>query len=148
MVAVAQAADELKYPVVLKWRDPNLAGPRLSKHGLALEKAEYAQGRQQLLEICHRYEAVGIWPLIQEYCPGDRSGQFFFMHKGEALRRFQHIRIADGCPKVGFPACAIAFRCHGIRSFRSIQSRCFAPSGGRGLRWSNTDLTQRASGPS
>ncbi|MBK8115662.1 MAG: carboxylate--amine ligase [Candidatus Accumulibacter sp.] len=102
MVAVAQAADELKYPVVLKWRDPNLAGPRLSKHGLALEKAEYAQGRQQLLEICHRYEAVGIWPLIQEYCPGVGLGQFFFMHKGEALRRFQHIRIAEWPPEGGF----------------------------------------------
>jgi len=97
-------ADSLTYPVVLKWKDPNAVGKVLDAHGLALLKAEYATSADQLRAIGRRYEAVGMWPLVQEYCAGIGLGQFFFMHKGEALRSFQHIRVAEWPPEGGFSA--------------------------------------------
>ncbi len=40
--------------------------------------------------------------MVQSYCPGQGLGQFFFMHQGKALRRFQHLRIAEWPPEGGF----------------------------------------------
>ena len=99
---VIELGRHLSYPVVLKWKDPNAVDPLLSKSGISLVKAEYALTSKELLEICRRYEPVGVWPLIQEYCPGVGLGQFFYMHEGQALRRFQHIRIAEWPPEGGF----------------------------------------------
>ena len=100
--AIERLADTLSFPVVLKWKDPNSIGPLLSANGISLIKAEYALDAGQLIAIGKRYQPLGKWPLIQEYCPGNGLGQFFFMHDGEALRRFQHIRIAEWPPEGGF----------------------------------------------
>lgn len=100
--AIESLADTLSFPVVLKWKDPNAIGPLLSANGISLIKAEYALDAGQLIAIGKRYLPLGKWPLIQEYCPGTGLGQFFFMHEGEALRRFQHIRIAEWPPEGGF----------------------------------------------
>ncbi|MBT9521151.1 MAG: carboxylate--amine ligase [Dechloromonas sp.] len=100
--SVKAVASQLAYPLVLKWKDPNLVGPLLSMHGISFEKAEYALSADSLLNICRRYEPIGMWPLIQEYCPGVGLGQFFYMHDGQALRRFQHVRIAEWPPEGGF----------------------------------------------
>jgi len=100
--AIEQLAGTLTFPVVLKWKDPNVIGPLLSAHGMSLLKAEYALDSGQLSVIGKRYQPLGKYPLIQEYCPGTGLGQFFFMHDGEALRRFQHIRIAEWPPEGGF----------------------------------------------
>lgn len=100
--AIERLADTLRFPVVLKWKDPNAIGPSLSINGISLVKAEYALNGRQLISIGKRYLPIGKWPLIQEYCPGTGLGQFFFMHEGEALRRFQHIRIAEWPPEGGF----------------------------------------------
>jgi len=94
--------ETLNYPVVLKWKDPAAVMHLLSSHGLPLHKAEYAASAEQLLAIGKRYEVIGKWPLIQEYCPGYGLGQFFFMHNGIALRRFQHLRVAEWPPEGGF----------------------------------------------
>lgn len=99
---VERDAPRLAYPVVLKWKDPNLIGPVLAKHGIPMEKAEFARDAAQLLAICRRYGPVGAWPLIQEYCPGVGLGQFFYIRQGEALRRFQHVRVAEWPPEGGF----------------------------------------------
>lgn len=100
--AIESLAGTLSFPVVLKWKDPNAIGPLLSANGISLIKAEYALDAEQLIAIGKRYLPLGKWPLIQEYCPGIGLGQFFFMHDGEALRRFQHIRIAEWPPEGGF----------------------------------------------
>lgn len=100
--AIEQLAGTLTFPVVLKWKDPNAIGPLLSANGMSLLKAEYALDSGQLSAIGKRYQPLGKYPLIQEYCPGTGLGQFFFMHDGEALRRFQHIRIAEWPPEGGF----------------------------------------------
>lgn len=93
---------QLKLPVVLKWKDPNAIGPLLSAYKIPMLKAEYALSAEELLAIGKRYEPVGQWPLIQEYCPGIGLGQFFYMHEGKALRRFQHVRVAEWPPEGGF----------------------------------------------
>lgn len=95
-------ARRLRFPVVLKWKDPNAAMRHLRPTGIELVKAEYAYSPEEFLRIARRYEPAGIWPLVQEYCPGIGLGQFFYMHEGEAIRRFQHIRIAEWPPEGGF----------------------------------------------
>lgn len=99
---VRQVAQTFPFPAVLKWSDPNAVAARLAALGLPLVKAEYAYTPQEFLAIAGRYEALGAWPLVQEYCAGYGLGQFFYMHEGQALRRFQHRRIAEWPPEGGF----------------------------------------------
>jgi predicted ATP-grasp superfamily ATP-dependent carboligase len=101
---IASYADKLKFPIALKWPDPLKVYPLLRKHKLELVKCEYASTPDKLTRILERYKCLGVYPLIQEYCPGTGLGQFFFMHKGEAVRRFQHIRIAEWPPEGGSSA--------------------------------------------
>lgn len=97
-------AAKVGYPVVLKW------GPSegfdvaalLEREQLPLLKAEYAHDEAELLAIGQRYQRIGCFPLIQEYCAGQGFGQFFYMHGGEAVRRFQHLRVAEWPPEGGF----------------------------------------------
>lgn len=93
---------ECRLPAVLKWSDPNAVAPLLERHGLPLLKAEYVHSPAELQAALARYSPIGKWPLVQEYCSGYGLGQFFFMHKGKALRRFQHRRIAEWPPEGGF----------------------------------------------
>lgn len=95
-------AAALAYPVVLKWRDPNAVAKKLSANGLEQIKAEYVYTHLELLKVVRRYECIGQWPIIQSYARGQGLGQFFFMRDGEALRRFQHLRIAEWPPEGGF----------------------------------------------
>lgn len=90
------------FPGVLKWADPNLVAPSLSAHGLECLKAEYVDSAVEFIDIAQRYRPINMWPLLQEYCPGVGLGQFFFMHKGKAVRRFQHVRVAEWPPEGGF----------------------------------------------
>jgi predicted ATP-grasp superfamily ATP-dependent carboligase len=96
------AADAVPYPVIVKWADPMAAAPKLRAVGLKPRKIEYALDRDTLLGIGERFAAAGTWPLVQEYCPGRGLGQFFFMHEGRAVRRFQHLRVAEWPPEGGF----------------------------------------------
>lgn len=99
----AQAlAATFSFPAVLKWKDPNAVARKLSAHGLELLKAEYVYSPAEFLDVAKRYSPLGEWPIVQGYCPGRGLGQFFYMHRGEALRRFQHIRIAEWPPEGGF----------------------------------------------
>jgi predicted ATP-grasp superfamily ATP-dependent carboligase len=98
---VANAAD-LPIPGVLKWKDPGAVAADLNSHGLTLKKAEYVYSLTELRDACKPYAVIGKWPLLQEYCPGQGLGQFFFLQKGEVLRRFQHIRVAEWPPEGGF----------------------------------------------
>ena len=99
---VKRLASSFRFPAVLKWKDPSAISPRLGAAGLELVKAEYVYSPNEFLAVAQRYLPVGQWPLIQEYCPGYGLGQFFYMHKGKAIRRFQHVRVAEWPPEGGF----------------------------------------------
>lgn len=96
------AGDGLHFPVVVKWADPAAVASRLSAHGLPLHKYEYAYDAPTLAAILRRYAPVEAFPLVQEYAPGQGLGQFFLIHDGQALRRFQHVRVAEWPPEGGF----------------------------------------------
>ena len=95
-------ASSLVFPAVLKWKDPNAVAKKLSANGLALLKAEYVYTREEFLAAVQRYEPLGEWPIVQAYCPGRGLGQFFYMHQRQAVRRFQHLRVAEWPPEGGF----------------------------------------------
>lgn len=92
----------LNFPVVLKWRDPNVVAAKLSAAGLKLEKMIYCHNPVDLHAVLTPYTAIGEFPLVQEYCRGYGLGQFVFMHKGEALLTFQHRRVSEWPPEGGF----------------------------------------------
>lgn len=102
MAHVHALAASVRYPVVLKWKDPNDVASTLAARGIELVKAEYAYDAQELVVKCSRYEAIGRWPIVQSYCAGQGLGQFFYMHGGKALRTFQHLRVAEWPPEGGF----------------------------------------------
>lgn len=118
-----RVAQEVRYPAVVKWADPIAAAPGLRRQGLSFIKLEYALNAQRLLRIGEGYAKVGCLPMIQEYCPGVGLGQFFFLHQGQVLRRFQHLRIAEWPPEGGFSSVcdAVPLSEHGPLQARSIE---------------------------
>lgn len=102
MVDAERLARCFNFPAVLKWKDPAAVAPRLKAAGLELVKAEYVYSSDEFLTVAKRYLPVGQWPLVQEYCPGYGLGQFFYMHEGKSIRRFQHARVAEWPPEGGF----------------------------------------------
>jgi predicted ATP-grasp superfamily ATP-dependent carboligase len=91
----------LRYPVVLKWSDPNKIGPELTRLGIPLLKTEYCESPEQLDEAMTRYEPTGQYPLVQEYCPGFGLGQMVLMVDGQPRLTFQHRRIHEWPPEGG-----------------------------------------------
>ena len=118
-----EACKVVRYPVVVKWAEPISARRELQAHGLGMEKLDYALDASSLNKIGERFAPAKIWPLIQEYCPGRGLGQFFFMHDGKAIRRFQHIRIAEWPPEGGFSSvCEVVPNSH----HRELQEQSIA----------------------
>jgi predicted ATP-grasp superfamily ATP-dependent carboligase len=101
MEEAVAAAPGLRYPVVLKWADPNSAGPVLRRAGLSLDKLRYCADAEGLLADLRRYEAVGIYPMVQEFCGGYGLGQFVLMRDGRAHCLFQHRRLHEWPPEGG-----------------------------------------------
>ena len=98
----------LAYPVVVKWADPGAVHLRLAAAGLEMMKAEYAIDQPALLALLARYAALGVWPLVQRYCPGHGLGQMLFMADGHATLAFQHRRLHEWPPEGGVStACAV-----------------------------------------
>ncbi|HEU4373353.1 MAG TPA: hypothetical protein VFS02_07680 [Telluria sp.] len=102
MAEVAAIGATLRFPVVLKWANPNVVVQALSSAGLALDKTYYCYSAAELSAYLQPYEAVGIYPLVQEYCAGYGLGQFVLMHQGVAHSTFQHRRIHEWPPEGGF----------------------------------------------
>ena len=90
------------FPAVLKWKDPARVSARLQALGLSVLKAEYVNTADEWTRAAQRYAPLGEWPMVQTYARGRGLGQFFFMHRGAAVRRFQHLRIAEWPPEGGF----------------------------------------------
>jgi len=102
-IAEAQAlGGVLRFPVVLKWANPLLVGRALGAAGLKLEKTVYCNTPAELLAYLKRFEPVGLYPLIQEYCAGYGLGQFILMKGGEVHYTFQHKRLHEWPPEGGF----------------------------------------------
>jgi predicted ATP-grasp superfamily ATP-dependent carboligase len=102
-IAQVQAvAATLRFPVVLKWANPNDVVRALSAAGLALDKTHYCYSADELIAYLQPYESVGMYPLVQEYCAGYGLGQFILMHQGEAHYAFQHRRVHEWPPEGGF----------------------------------------------
>lgn len=129
---VSAVAATFRFPAVLKWKDPNAVARKLGALGLDLVKAEYVYSAEQFLAAARRYEPVDEWPMVQSYCPGIGLGQFFYMHRGEAVRRFQHQRVAEWPPEGASPASAT--RCRWISTWRcrNVPSPCCDTLAGRG----------------
>jgi predicted ATP-grasp superfamily ATP-dependent carboligase len=102
MVQALALADTFVFPAVLKWKDPGQVAGKLRAHGLPLLKAEYVNTPGEWLAVAKRYEPLAEWPMVQTYARGRGLGQFFFMRQGQAVRRFQHLRIAEWPPEGGF----------------------------------------------
>ena len=97
----AARAAQIAYPVAIKWADPNAVQVALTEAGIGLHKVEYAADASRLLAILARYDRVGQWPLVQQYCPGYGLGQLFHMVDGAATLRFQHRRLREFPPSGG-----------------------------------------------
>jgi predicted ATP-grasp superfamily ATP-dependent carboligase len=96
--AIDTLAEQVSYPVVLKWSNPHAVIARLREQGLSLRKLEYCQDAAGLRRALHRYDVIGAYPLVQAYCPGHGLGQFFLCRDGEAVLRFQHRRLNEWPP--------------------------------------------------
>ena len=97
----ARAAMQARYPVVLKWADPNAMQPLLRQAGMALEKIQYCHDAPSLMACLRRYQKLARYPLVQEYCAGYGLGQFVLMKDGQALYQFQHRRLHEWPPQGG-----------------------------------------------
>lgn len=93
--------EEIYFPVVLKWRNPQHIMPRLQKHQVEFIKTEYADNFIELKEKLSRYSLMGEFPLFQVYCHGNGLGQFFLIHQGKVIQRFQHQRLHEWPPEGG-----------------------------------------------
>ena len=120
---IEATARNFPFPAVLKWADANAVAGHLSRANIRFEKAEYVYTAEEFRIAMGRYEPLGIWPLVQEYCPGRGLGQFFFMHQGRALRRFQHIRVAAWPPEGGFSSVCDAVP---LTEHRDLQEKSIA----------------------
>ena len=92
---------DLRYPVIVKWRDPAGVSPALAERGLALVKAEYAYDAAGLARVLERYRPLGAYPMVQQYVPGVGLGHMVYMDRGEPVLTFQHIRRAEWPPEGG-----------------------------------------------
>jgi predicted ATP-grasp superfamily ATP-dependent carboligase len=93
---------ELRFPVVLKWANPHEAARLLAPLGIEPDKTRYCHTPEELLAYLTPFAAVGIFPLIQEYCAGYGLGQFILMKDGVAHYTFQHRRVHEWPPEGGF----------------------------------------------
>lgn len=63
--ALEALATEVRFPVMLKWVDPNAAARALEPAGLELGKAEYAYDPGELRNAFGRYRQLGSWASIR-----------------------------------------------------------------------------------
>ena len=101
-------AAALTYPVVVKWPDPMAVAVMLERQGLDLVKAEFARDAAALLGLLGRYDSLGVWPIVQGYCPGHGLGQMIHMEAGRATLCFQHRRLHEWPPEGGVSTLCMA----------------------------------------
>jgi hypothetical protein len=134
----------LGWPVVLKWPDPLPVVEALAQAGLPDIKAEYCTDAGELRRALERYRGIGIYPLVQSYCPGRGLGQTLYMAGGEAVLRFQHERVHEWPPEGGVSSLcrAVPLDRHSDQMLRS--EALLAAIAGRVRPWSSTATTPAA----
>ena len=95
------AKARLTFPLIAKWADPPAVLPQLEAQGIPFEKAERIDRPDQLEAVLARYQTIGVWPIIQSFCPGVGLGQMLCMASGKAMLRFQHERLHEWPPAGG-----------------------------------------------
>jgi len=139
------AVSYLHFPVILKWRDPNAVAAKLSAAGLTLEKITHCRSSVDLREALARYETLGMFPIIQEYCSGYGLGQFLFMHQGNALLTFQHRRVSEWPPGFSSTCEAVPLSEHQALMEKSIALlRSIGWEGAANIEYRFDPLTSRA----
>lgn len=120
---IHRLAEALTFPVVLKWSNPHAVSARASGLGIAIEKLHYCKDGDELTRLLQRFTPLGTYPMVQEYLPGYGLGQFFYLHKGEVLLRFQHRRLHEWPPEGG-----VSTLCQGVplTEHRELQERSIA----------------------
>jgi predicted ATP-grasp superfamily ATP-dependent carboligase len=93
--------EDLTFPCILKWSNPESLGNGLARCGLPVLKAEYCYDQTALQRALLRYAPLGRYPLVQAFCPGNGLGHMIFMYRGEVLLRLQHRRISEWPPEGG-----------------------------------------------
>jgi predicted ATP-grasp superfamily ATP-dependent carboligase len=132
-----ETCESLIFPVVLKWANPNVVVKTLEATGLALHKTHYCYSSPELLAYLKPYEAVNIFPLIQEYCPGYGLGQFILMKEGRAHFVFQHERVHEWPPEGGFSTLC---RSVSVEKHEALMSKSVALL--RELRWEGVAMVE------
>ncbi|MFP5391786.1 MAG: carboxylate--amine ligase [Gammaproteobacteria bacterium] len=127
----------LRFPVVLKWANPVDVVGRLSAAGISLDKLHYCYSGEELLRYLTRFEQVGVYPLIQEYCAGYGLGQFVLMKDGQAQYTFQHRRVHEWPPEGGFSSLCESV---GPGEHRALMERSVALL--RELEWEGTAMVE------
>lgn len=87
--------DDAQFPLVAKWSDPLAVADRLAETGIALDKVRYLADEAALAAYLERFIRAGMYPLIQEFCPGTGLGQMFHAVDGRITLRFQHRRLRE-----------------------------------------------------
>jgi predicted ATP-grasp superfamily ATP-dependent carboligase len=134
---LAGIEDRLSFPVVLKWSDPNGVAPLLRDASVELEKAEYAASKEELSRMLSKYASLGVFPLIQEYCPGTGLGQMFLTLNGDVLVEFQHERVLEWPPEGGSSAI-----CRSVPLERHAQLRTRSRDLLRRLNWTGVAMVE------
>lgn len=101
LLASPQTLDDVRFPVVLKWPDPNAMAAVLRRAGLELRKAEFCRSPAELRAALQRYAQLDAYPLVQQYVRGHGLGQMVLMHRGQPVLRFQHRRLHEWPPEGG-----------------------------------------------
>jgi predicted ATP-grasp superfamily ATP-dependent carboligase len=98
---IAGVVSALTYPVVLKWANPHAVITVLREHRVRLEKTRYCYSAEELSAHLHTFDPVGAYPMVQSFAAGHGLGQMVFMHRGQAVLRFQHRRLHEWPPEGG-----------------------------------------------
>ena len=102
LTEVDKLEEQLTFPVILKWSNPHTVLKKAREHKVKIEKLIYCYNFADLRQQLSIYSPLNSFPMIQNYIPGYGLGQFFFMHQGKALLRFQHQRLHEWPPEGGF----------------------------------------------
>ncbi|MYM35049.1 carboxylate--amine ligase [Duganella sp. FT94W] len=128
---------KLRYPVVLKWADPNGVAPPLRQAGLLLDKVHYCADAAALLAYLRPYQAAGLYPLVQEYCAGYGLGQFILMRDGQPHYLFQHRRLHEWPPEGG-----VSTVCQSLPLSQHMEQMRRSVALLRALRWEGVAMVE------
>ncbi|MDF2177306.1 hypothetical protein P2G88_03490 [Aliiglaciecola sp. CAU 1673] len=127
----------LRFPAILKWANPHDVMKPAGNLGIKIEKLRYVYSADELRQVMAGFIPLGHYPLIQEYCAGHGLGQFFFIHKGQDLLRFQHRRIHEWPPEGGYSSLCEAIP---LTQFQALQEKSLALL--RALNWTGVAMVE------